>query len=180
MARSSALRLMTDIEKERPTDRAHAVPDAPDDVAPLVFPPSGIVPNITPQPDPNNYSHVVLGQLLSRVRGLEADKAATTTTGLAVLLDEQTATLNRRLDETDRRSDINYTLVSEQVRALAHALDAFGIRLGHVEIKTETGAEKLDRFELDMAVIQTNVVTLQQVVASMGAEITAMRLAATR
>ncbi len=150
MQNPTRLILMTsnqDNDRDRPTDPVtHAPPDASSESASLgtIAPPARL-PSWTDT------------QLQTFIELAKEIKAAQEAQNLDALLDRQTERISQRIDESDRRSDINYSLVAEQVRGLVHSIDAIGIRVGHIETKQESSADRLQRMELEMASMRHQV-----------------------
>ena len=129
---------------EHPTDPVSKPPPSQPGHA-LVLPPQAAVPE--PQPDPNNYSHFALGQLLARVRGLEADKGAVDFKSLA--------------------ADVG--IIRSSVGALQQSMDAIVTRVGNTEravtANEDANRERFERIELDMAATRAQLDRLDRELA---------------
>lgn len=147
------LRLMptNDDHSERPTDPANEPPSARGHD--LMLPQNAAVPN--PQPDPNNYSHFVLGQLLTRVRGLEADRGSV---DIPALLDKQADRIG---------ADVG--LIRSSISGLQQSVDALVTRVGNTEravvANQDATSEQFAQIEMDMAVMRTQLDRLDRELA---------------
>lgn len=158
-------KLMSNDDRERPTDpiASHA-PLTQSEAPPLLaIPPNARTPE--PQPDPNSYSDWAMSQLLNRVRGLEADRGAMSMADFEAALDRNTQKI---LHETG--ADIG--LLRSSVNGVQQSLDALVTRVGNTEREvaanrtaTSESAEKLERLELDMAAMRSQLDRLNREVA---------------
>jgi len=133
-------------DRERPTDPISRPPLSAV-LHELVLPPNSAVPE--PQPDPNSYSHFALGQLLERVRGLEADRGAADGT-LEALFEKQT-----------ERMAYDFAMIRSSISGLQQSVDALATRTGN----TERAVDKLQGLELDMAAMRSQLDRIDREVA---------------
>lgn len=164
--------LMTDTD--RPTQPDTERP-AQDD---LIIPPHGSVH--LPSPNPNSYQDYVLSELLNRSRNLDAERKE-----FISALDRQDIRIATRLDGNHRlvkqEIDANYRLLHLEVVSIGRRMDALGDQIKVHDSRLdllESGEERFERIELELATMRLQLDRLDQVrghVDSLEAELARLR-----